>query len=384
MRRWIYLYLPVILSACSVLSQVPPTATPVLPIAQAALPNTATRELTPTLGPTIVPTRVTAAMATAASFTPVLSPASTAISAARSTTSSPVCTKIPIAATPAAGELGSRQKPIVIALEVYEDAERTTVAAAQLADCLSRITGLSYTALVRPSASTVLEALGTGQAQVAFLDPLAILYGQAKYGLDTGLVILRSYQDQLAPFSQREFIARTASGVRSLTDLRGKTFCFGAPNSLSGTSFPWIVLAANGINPKQDLKAIKYVGFAEQIATAIYRGECDAGSTYVDVLTFPGAGLAKTFPDIHDQVQVFYLTDQLPNDGVQYVRTLDSKIKQATSEALLAMAADNPGKQPPLAYLYKIEGFMKANNQFYQEFAALIEKAGIHPADLIQ
>ncbi len=370
MRRWVYPCLLLILSACTVPAERLPTPTPIMDVTQAARPNPAL----PPLTPKTAPTRATTA-------TPL--PTSMAALTARSTTSSPICTKIPVAARPTAGELGSRQKPIVIALDVSSEPERTASAAAELADCLSRITGLAYTALARPATSAVLESLAAGQAQVAFLDPIAVILGQAKYGLDTGVIILRSYQDQLAPFSQREFIARTASRIKQLTDLRGKTFCFGERNSLFGTRLPWIVLAANGINPNQDLKAIQYAGFAEQIATAVYQGECDAGSAYVDVLTFPGAGLAKTFPDIQEQVQVFYVTDKLPNESVQYIKRLDPKIKQATSDALLAMSAANPGKQPPLRYIYKIEGFVKADNQFYQEFAHLIKRAGINPADFI-
>lgn len=393
MRLLIYLCLLLILTACSVPPQELPAPTQVSPATGATTPQTAIPGVALTSAPTMAQTH---AATTAPTMTPTSPPSaaptfavtasatSAATRAPMSMRSAPVCTKMPAATTPAAGQLGSLQKPIVIALEVYGDAERTAVAGAELADCLSKITGLSYKVQVGATAATSLQALGAGHAQIAFLDTLSIIHGQAKYGFDTGLVILRTYQDQLAPFSQRQFIANTASGVRTLSDLHGKTFCFGEPNSPYGTGIPRIVLAANGINPDKDLRAIKYAGFAENIASAVYKGDCDAGTTYVDVLTFPGAALDKTFPDLHEKVQVFYVTDKIPNDGVQYVKNLDPKIKQATTEALLAMAADNPGKQPPLVHLYKIEGFMKADNQFYKEFANLVKKAGINPVSLVR
>jgi phosphonate transport system substrate-binding protein len=280
--------------------------------------------------------------------------------------------------------MGSPQKPIVIALEVYGDAERTASAGTQLADCLHRINGLTYTVKVLGSAAESVEALGSGRAQVAFLDPDAIVYGQWLHGFDTGLVILRSDQAGLAPFSMRQFIASTSSGIRSLPNIKGATFCFGEPRTFLGTRLPRLLLAAHGVNPDEDIESIEDGGFAEDIARAIYFGKCDAGATYVDVLTWAGTSLARDLPDLRDKVRVIHITHEIPNDGVQFARDLDPTIKQATSDALLAMAADNPGKHPPLVTLYKIEGFIRADNEFYSGFAKLIKEAGIEPASLLQ
>jgi ABC-type phosphate/phosphonate transport system substrate-binding protein len=60
----------------------------------------------------------------------------------------------------------------------------------------------------------------------------------------------------------------------------------GEPDTSFGNTVPRIVLAANGINPDKDLRAARFAGFADQVAVAVCRRECDAGVN-VDVLTDP-------------------------------------------------------------------------------------------------
>lgn len=377
MRNLITIALLLMITACSVQpdelrSPVPVTST-IMPEISAS--PAASTMVVPTHAATTNPTVAPVAAAT-------VTTRPTVTRAAVSTFSGPVCTKLSTARTAVAGELGSSQKPIVIVMEKWLDADRTAREGADLADCLRKINGLVYKVQVVRTAAAALDALGAGQAHVGLIDVISIIQGQAKNQIDTGLVVLRG--ENLSPYEQREFIASQASGIKTLRDLIGKTLCFAEPDSPFGTMVPRIVLAANGVDPDKSLRAIKFVGSPENVATAVYKGECDAGSTYVDVLTFPGARLAKTFPDILQKVQVFNVTDEFPNDGIQYAKQLDAKIKQDTTDALLAMAADNPGKHPPLVNLFKIEGFLKADNSFYREFADLVQKAGLDPTRLVK
>jgi phosphonate transport system substrate-binding protein len=187
-----------------------------------------------------------------------------------------------------------------------------------------------------------------------------------------------------SPFSThslaRQFIARKESGIKTLSDLKGRSFCFGELNSTLTTDLPRVYLGVHGVNPERDLSSVKYAGFAEDIAVAVYEGQCDAGSTYVDVLSFAAETLKKKHPDILTGLDIFYVTGEIPNDGVQFARNVEPRIKHATADALVKMAADNPGKNPPLVTLYKIEGFARATNDFYGEFAALVKRSGLDPA----
>ena len=96
---------------------------------------------------------------------------------------------------------------------------------------------------------------------------------------------------KLNPFYKGQFIANVASGIKSFADLKGKTFCFVDPNSTSGYIIPRIILKANGIDPDKDFKAVQNAGSHDNVAIAVYKGDCDAGVTYVDVLTDAAANL---------------------------------------------------------------------------------------------
>ncbi|MGA2489657.1 MAG: phosphate/phosphite/phosphonate ABC transporter substrate-binding protein [Anaerolineales bacterium] len=354
-----------------------PTAAPVMPTATQApevpviLP---TGTMIPTYTPTAVPTPTTAP-------TPI----------------PPICTKLTDApAAPAAGQVGSSGNPITMAFVPSGEAGIIATASSAIADCLNKMTGLSYTIQTGTSYAAAIEAMGAGKAQVGFLNTFSILAAQAKYGIIPALINLRKYSTndldpdkalsgQLEPFYKGQFIASAASGIKTYADLKGKTFCFVDPLSTSGYIVPRIILKANGVDPDTDLKATVNAGSHPNVAIAVYKGDCDAGVTYINVLTDAATNLAGTYPDIATKVTVFADTDRIPNDGVQYIKTFPAALQAITTEGLLAMSND-PGGKAVLAKLYAVNAFQKIDSKFtmYSDFLAVLKKAGVDPASLIK
>ena len=229
----------------------------------------------PAPAPTQAPAQPPAAQATTAPAAPGATP----------TVPPPNCAKMDGMPTVAAGEIGSAEKPIVMTFVPSGDVPTITKAGTEIADCLSQITGLTYQIEVGTSFAASIEAMGAGKAQIGFLNTFSILLAQSKYGIEPALVALRTYKGKLENFYQGQFIASKASGVKTIADLKGKTFCFVEPNSTSGYIIPQIVLKANGIDPEKDLKATQNAGSHDNVAIAVYKGDCDAGSTFVDVRT---------------------------------------------------------------------------------------------------
>jgi phosphonate transport system substrate-binding protein len=306
----------------------------------------------------------------------------------------PKCDKLPNAPTVNAGELGSADKPIVITFVPSGDTGKITKAGTAIADCLTQMTGLNFKIEVGTSFAASVEAMGADKAQVGFLNTFSAILGQAKYGIEPALLVLRKYNandidpdkglsGQLEPFYKGQFIAQVASGIKSYADLKGKTFCFVDPNSTSGYVIPRIVLKANGVDPDKDFKATQNAGSHNNVGIAVYKGDCDAGVTFIDVLTDAAANLKAQYPDIADKVKAFAVTDKIPNDGVQFVKGLDPKIKDAAVAGLLAMV-DDPGGNAVLRGLYTINGFQKVAANFYDDFTAVLQKAGVDPAALVK
>jgi len=173
------------------------------------------------------------------------------------------------------------------------------------------------------------------------------------------------------------------SGIKSFADLKGKSFCFVDPNSTSGYIVPRIILAANGINPDTDFSATQNAGSHNNVAIAVYKGDCDAGVTYINVLTDTSANLAAQYPDIADKVKPFAVTPPIPNDGMQFIKSLDPKLKKVVVEGMLAMAND-PGGKAVLKSLYNYDSFQEVDATFYNAFLAVLQKAGVDPASLVK
>jgi len=306
----------------------------------------------------------------------------------------PNCAKISGAPTANAGDLGSAGNPIVITFVPSGDSGKITKAGNAIADCLGQMTGLSFKIEVGTSFGASIEAMGANKAQVGFLNTFSVLLAEQKYGVVPALAVLRKYtanaidpdaslSGQMEAFYKGQFIASKASGIKTFADLKGKTFCFVDPNSTSGYIVPRIVLKANGIDPDKDFKATQNAGSHNNVAIAVYKGDCDAGATFIDVVTDKTANLAAQYPDIADKVTAFADTDRIPNDGVQFVKTLDPKIQSVITDGLVAMAAD-PGGNAVLRGLYTINGFQKIDATFYNDFAAVLLKAGVDPATLVK
>ena len=307
----------------------------------------------------------------------------------------PVCDKLADApAAPAAGELGSADNPIVITFVPSGDTGKITVAGTAIADCLTQMTGLTFKMEVGTTFAASIEALGAEKAQVSFLNTFSTLLAEQKYGVTPALVAIRKYATndldpdkdlggELEPFYKGQFIANADSGISSFADLKGKSFCFVDPNSTSGYIVPRIILKANGIDPDADFSATQNAGSHPNVATAVYKGDCDAGVTFINVLTDAAADLQATYPDIADKVKVFAVTDRIPNDGMQFIKSLDPNLQKVIVEGMLAMAND-PGGKAVLKALYNYDAFQEVQPDFYNDFAAVLTKAGVDPSELVK
>jgi phosphonate transport system substrate-binding protein len=349
---------------------VPPTAVPPTAVPPTAVPPTVAPPTETAVPPTAVPTAK-----------PTVPPAA--------------CAPIAKPITPAAGALGSPDKPITITFVPSGDTGKLTPVATDIADCLTKMTGLTFGISFGTSYGASIESMGAGKAQVGFLNTFSVLLAEAKYQIVPILANERAYATvpgvdpdaalagQLEPFYKAEFLANSDSGIKTFADLKGKTFCFVEPNSTSGYIVPRIILKAKGIDPDKDFKATVNAGSHPNVAIAVYKGDCDAGVAYIDIRTDATANLQATYPDIMTKVQVFAVSDRIPNDGVQVVKDFPADYTAALTEALLSMNSD-PGGNAMIKNLYAVNKFEKIDKTFYDPFTAVLKAAGVDPSTLVK
>jgi phosphonate transport system substrate-binding protein len=392
MKKYVLLVVALIVVLAAIAACAPaPTATPLPKPTDAPKPTAVPPTAVP---PTAAPKPTDAPKPTEA---PKPTAAPTAVPAPKA------CEKMPNALAPKAGELGAPDKPIVITFVPSVDAALITKGGTAMADCLTKMTGLTFKIEVGTSETASVEAMGGNKAQFGFLNTFAVLLAKEKYDVDVLLVAQRKYgvlkpdktytafdfdpdkamAGQLTSYYKPEYYTKAGSSIKTLADVKGKSFCFTSASSTSGGIIPRAVFKAMGIDPDKDMKS-SYAGGHDKAAIAVYDGTCDAGVAFMDILTDSATNLVAKFPDIQQKVQVFAVGDRIPNDGLQTVKGLDPKIKDITVEALLVMMAD-PTQNAVIKGIYNYDAFEKADYaKYYGPFNDTLKKAGIDVSSLVR
>jgi len=271
-------------------------------------------------------------------------------------------------------KLGTEENPILWVFVPSREGEEVTTAAEGVADLLHEQTGLFFKTFVATDYTAAVEALCSdpAKAHMGSLATFALITAADRGCATPALVASRrgstSYTGQI--------IAGADTGINSLADIKGKTFCATEPTSTSGWIIPSVMLRAAGLNLDTDI-TVTYAGGHDAAVLGVYNGECEAGASFVDARTL----IETDHPDVMDKVKVVEVSIDIPNDGVQFVNSFDPEMKQQIVDALLAIAATDTGKEA-LNAAYQWDGLEAHGNEFYDPFRQLLDAAGIKAADL--
>ncbi len=271
--------------------------------------------------------------------------------------------------------LGSEQNPIVWSFVPSGEMERVSSGAQQVADLLHKQTGLYFKTNVATEYAGVIEAMCSDppKAQMGSLATFAYVLAHERGCADAALVSVRYG----SPTYNGQIINRADSGIHSLADLKGKTFCRADPLSTSGWIIPMLMMRGAGLNPETDLAQIVDTGAHDTTVTSVYNGDCDAGATYVDART----RVEETFPDVMDKVVVIATTADIPNDGVQFAPSVPKELRDKIVNGLLEIAK-TPEGQEALKTAYQWNGLEVHDDTFYDPFRQVLQSSGLSIEDL--
>jgi ABC-type phosphate/phosphonate transport system substrate-binding protein len=68
---------------------------------------------------------------------------------------------------------------------------------------------------------------------------------------------------------------------------------------------------------------------------------------------------------------------------MQFIKSLSPDLKKVVVEGMMAMAND-PGGKAVLKGLYNYDSFQEVDTTFYNDFLAVLQKAGVDPASLVK
>ena len=171
-----------------------------------------------------------------------------------------------------------------------------------------------------------------------------------------------------SPTYNGQIIVNADSGVSSIEDLKSKTFCRPDPLSTSGWIIPDLTMRAAGIDPQSDLAEIVDAGSHDGVV---------AGATYVDARST----IEEDNPNVLEKVLVIGLTEDIPNDGVQFIAGMDAEMKQTIVDALLAISETEEG-QAALDTAYSWAALEVHGDDFYDYSRQVLQAAGLSITEL--
>jgi phosphonate transport system substrate-binding protein len=181
-----------------------------------------------------------------------------------------------------------------------------------------------------------------------------------------------------SPYYYAAIITRADSGIKSLEDLRGKTFAFGDPLSTSANVFPRKMFYEHGIDPVRDFKQILYSGGHDATVLAVLNGKVDAGATYANSPDSQDSAWVRYLktPENIKKIRAIAFSEPIPADNLVLNGNLDERIAKKVEEIFLALSRDPQGKKM-LRDLYQIDGFVPATDKDYDSVRQAFAIAGI-------
>ncbi len=277
-------------------------------------------------------------------------------------------------------ELGTKKNPIKMYFVPSMEASTVVTSGEAIADWLHKDTGYYFKVAVPTSYAAVIEAIGSYQADIAWLATFAYILAEEKYGAEVKFMTVRNSLNKYCG----QFVARTDSGINSLADIAGKVISYTDAASTSGYIYPSAILKRQGITPAK----YTFAGGHPQAIASVYNGTADVGCTYWSPPDASGKPkdarekLLETYPDVFQKIKIVALTDSIPNDTVTFRRGLPPEIEKRLVKALAKFSQSGEG-QEVLRSLYDIDGLMPATDQDYDIVRQTLKTLGMDPRELV-
>ncbi len=215
-------------------------------------------------------------------------------------------------------------------------------------------------------AATV-EGLAGGHLDLVWYGGFTFVQARRRTGNAVPLV----QREEDARFHSK-FITTPSTGIRSLADLKGKSFAFGSVSSTSGHLMPRYFLMQAGIVPERDLGRFAFSGAHDVTAKWVEGGKVDAGALNESVWQ----KLVDEKKIDPAKVVVFYTTPVYYDYNWTVRGDLDPKVVARIKAAFLALDPKNPEHRAILD-LQRATRFVETRPENYQGIEEAAKAAGL-------
>ena len=245
---------------------------------------------------------------------------------------------------------GADPRTLRVALLPDENAATIIQNAQPLKVHLEKSVGNPVELIVTTDYSSMIEAARFGRIDVAYFGPLSYVLARSKAEIEAFAVGV----SRGAPTYTSVVIVPTASAIKSLADLRGRTMAYGDQASTSSHLVPRAMIQDAGLVAKTDYNAV-YLGAHDAVARAVEAGKVDAGALSRPIFDT----LVKGGKVDGTKVRVLAETKPIPN----YPMAMQSKLTPELKAKIRAAFLDI--KDADLLKNFRAEGFVATDDKAY-------------------
>jgi phosphonate transport system substrate-binding protein len=245
------------------------------------------------------------------------------------------------------------------------DAGATQVSVAQkapLQQYLQKEMGMPVKLIIPTNYNATVEGLGNGSLDIAYLGGLTYVKAHALYGVVP--LVQRDVDRQFHSL----FITRKRTGIKSLAELKGHSFCFGDINSTSGHLFPYLAMKQAGVF--KDLKSFRYTGSHTATGEAVAAGACDAGA--IDETVYHAMIDSNKLP--RAEMRVFYTTPAFADYVWVARKNLSPAIREKLARAFMRL---QPDRDAAVLDILRGKRFVKATPAEYSQVHEVATELGL-------
>jgi phosphate/phosphite/phosphonate ABC transporter binding protein len=314
---------------------------------------------------------------------------------------------------PAAGELGSAEKPINVLFVPSVDAGVIVTGGEVMAKALNDATGLSFKVDVPTSYAATIEAMcASPEDTIGFIPALGYVIASNRCGVEAGAAAVR----RGLSWYTTQFLVLRDSDIQSIEDLPGKKWAVPDLGSTSGYLYPSVMLKDAGVEPGEIVEA----GGHPQAVLAVYNGDVDFATSFfsppvidpawqygddpepfnsddvernaegkcfageVEVLD-ARCPAAETAPDVFQKVRILSLSQQIPNDTMSFSPEFPEELRTVIVDAMVAFAASDACKESICSPdFYSWTGMEPVDDSFYDPVRNLVKVLGYTDEDIFK
>ncbi|ADU36346.1 phosphonate ABC transporter, periplasmic phosphonate-binding protein [Variovorax paradoxus EPS] len=245
------------------------------------------------------------------------------------------------------------QQVLTVGLIPSEDSRAMIANSQAMMDMLSKALGFAVKPFVAADYNGVIEALRSKRLDVAYLGPFSYVLGATVADIEAFAVAETKKAGRTFYYSQ--IVTHKDTGIKTVADLKGKTFAFVDPSSTSGHLFPKAGLMKLGFNTDKDFGRVIFSGSHDSSAIAVQNKKVEAAAIADRILD---AAVSKGLVKREDLVEV-WKSDPIPESPTVWRKDLPADLKTRVQAAFLQV------KDIPWSDQGELNGFHPTNDAAY-------------------